>query len=383
MKNKRMVAQRILSLFLAIVLSITMQGMAAFAAEDKITGGTPDCEHVWGEEEPITLINCYGPGESRYTCTKCGAIRTKIIPKREHRWDAGTVTKKATCGDTGIMSYRCMHLNCDATKEETIPIQGYHNWKTAGKVTKEPTAKSKGTYATSCVVCNTPRTYNLLYAKVGNFDSGMKCLNAYSGPYVVSDRTLVGTLAKNAAVWAFEDENGSNSGWTRIYYEHGKAKTAYVKSEYIIIQTGETSGKKLKIGSKVTGKMGTYKVTGKSTVEYIKAAKSATVTVPVSLKVNGKTYKVTSVAAKLLKNNKKVKKVVIGSNVTKIGAEAFSGCKNLKSITIKSTKLKSVGKNAIKNINKKASITCPKNKKTAYKKLFKSSTGYKKTMKIN
>ena len=49
---------------------------------------------------------------------------------------------------------------------------------------------------------------------------------------------------------------------------------------------------------------------------------------------------------------------------------------------MKSTTLKSVGKNAIKGINKKATIKVPKKQLKAYKKLFTKKTGYKKTMKI-
>lgn len=138
-----------------------------------------------------------------------------------------------------------------------------------------------------------------------------------------------------------------------------------------------------KIGSTVTVGKSSYKLMKNNTVEFTKMnAASQTVTIPATVKIKGKNYKVTSVAAKAMKNNKKVKKVVIGKNITKIGAEAFRGCKNLNTITIKSSKLKSVGKNAIKGIYKKAKISCPKQKKAAYKRLFKSSTGYKKTMKI-
>ncbi|MGN0152927.1 MAG: leucine-rich repeat protein, partial [Lachnospiraceae bacterium] len=68
--------------------------------------------------------------------------------------------------------------------------------------------------------------------------------------------------------------------------------------------------------------------------------------------------------------------------VTKIGKEAFSGCKNLSSITIKSTKLTSVGSNAFKGINKKAMIKVPKKQLGKYKKLFNSKSGYKKSMTI-
>ncbi len=78
-----------------------------------------------------------------------------------------------------------------------------------------------------------------------------------------------------------------------------------------------------------------------------------------------------------------LKKVTLPKNITTIGKSAFEGCKKLKTITIQSKKLKKVGSKAIKNINKNATIKCP-NKSSAnkYKKLFKSKTGYKKSMKV-
>ena len=76
-------------------------------------------------------------------------------------------------------------------------------------------------------------------------------------------------------------------------------------------------------------------------------------------------------------------KIVLPKNVTTIGKSAFEGCKKLKTITIKSKKLKKVGSKAIKGIYNKATIKCPgKTYVKKYKKLFKSTTGYKKTMKI-
>ena len=100
------------------------------------------------------------------------------------------------------------------------------------------------------------------------------------------------------------------------------------------------------------------------------------------MKVSGVTYKVTSIAKKAFKNNKKLKKVTIGANITTIGANAFAGCKNLKTVDIKSKKLKSVGKNAFKGIHKKAVFKVPAKKLKAYKKLLNSKAGIKKTMKI-
>lgn len=108
-----------------------------------------------------------------------------------------------------------------------------------------------------------------------------------------------------------------------------------------------------------------------------------TVSVPSTVKINGYTFKVTSIGKNAFKNNKKLTKATIGANVTKIGANAFSGCKKLKKITVKTKKLKtkSIGKNAFKNIYKKAVISVPKSKKKAYKKVFKGK-GQKKTVKI-
>lgn len=110
--------------------------------------------------------------------------------------------------------------------------------------------------------------------------------------------------------------------------------------------------------------------------------KAKSVTIPEKITVDNVTYRVTSVADKALSGNKKIKKVTIPKGVTSIGKNAFNNCKNLKNIVIKSTTLKSVGKNAIKGIDKKAVIKAPKKQLKAYKKLFAKKTGYKKTMKI-
>jgi hypothetical protein len=106
------------------------------------------------------------------------------------------------------------------------------------------------------------------------------------------------------------------------------------------------------------------------------------VKVPDTVKIDGQIYKVTAISDKAFKNNSKLKSVTIGKNITKIGKEAFSGCKKLSKITIKSTKLKSVSKNALKGINAKATIKVPKKQLSAYKKLFNGKAGFKKTMKI-
>lgn len=134
----------------------------------------------------------------------------------------------------------------------------------------------------------------------------------------------------------------------------------------------------LKIGDIVSTKSAIYKITAytaeNKTVEFVKPVKknATTVSIPATVKVKGTNFKVTSIAAKACKGNKKQKKLVIGKNIESIGKQAFSGCKKLKKIAVKTTKLtkKSVGKNAFKGIDKKVKISIPKNKSKEYKKLF-------------
>ena len=181
------------------------------------------------------------------------------------------------------------------------------------------------------------------------------------------------------------------------------------KASYKVTQTGEKNG----------------------TVEYINSTDKnvKTITIPATVTINGIKYKVTSIAKNAFKNNKKLTKVTIGSNVktidanafygctklktvtigknvttigskafykctalsnitipskvTKIESNAFYGCKKLKSITIKATKLttKTVGKNAFKGMYTKATIKVPKSKYKSYISLLKAR-GVSKTAKF-
>jgi uncharacterized repeat protein (TIGR02543 family) len=117
-----------------------------------------------------------------------------------------------------------------------------------------------------------------------------------------------------------------------------------------------------------------YKVTGSGVVAFngIASTKTTKVTIPKTVTYGGKTFKVTSIADKALNGKSKVTQVTIGENVKTIGASAFYGCKKLKTITVKSTQLKTVGKNALKNVYAKATIKVPKSKLNTYKKLFKN-----------
>lgn len=129
----------------------------------------------------------------------------------------------------------------------------------------------------------------------------------------------------------------------------------------------------------------TYRITGKNTAKMITSTvngdKKKNLRIFSTVKLNGKKYKVTSVAKNALKGNKKVRTLVVGKTTEKIGKSAFQNCKNLKKIIIKSKNLKKIGSNAFKGISKNAVVKVPKSKKKLYTKLLRAS-GLPKSVKI-
>ena len=122
----------------------------------------------------------------------------------------------------------------------------------------------------------------------------------------------------------------------------------------------------------------TYKVTESDlkngTVAYVGPLdkKATKVTIPATVEIDGVTFKVTSIEKNAFKNNKKVKTVTIGKNVSKIGAKAFYGCSKLKTLKIKTTKLtaKKIGSKAFSKTSKSMKVTVPKKKFKTYKTML-------------
>lgn len=97
-----------------------------------------------------------------------------------------------------------------------------------------------------------------------------------------------------------------------------------------------------------------------------------TAAIPSSVTLDGKKYKVTSIYNSAFKDCTKLESVNIGKNMAQIEEDAFLGCKNLKTISIQSNRIKYAGKNCFRGISKKAVIKVPKAKQAAYKKLFRN-----------
>ena len=276
-----------------------------------------------------TLVTCTEPGtEAYYKCRICSKMfRTAevatdpqeisepvVIPAFGHQFTvknaiANYLASEATCKEPAHYYYLCEICNepaKDMKDTYTVGSVKTEHSWDSGKITTEPTTQAEGVKTYTCTICHATKTE---------------------------------AVAKLPA----ESEKP---------------------------QPEEQTG--LKKGQKITVKGYTYKVKNASEVIFmgVKNKKAKTITIPAKVKLNGKYYKVTELAAKSLKGVQ-AKTIVIGSQVKVIGKSAMQNCKKLKTLKIKSTKLKKVGKNAFKGVSKKAKVTMPKKMKNTYRKLLK------------
>ena len=336
----------------------------------------PAAGHLHTEIKNAKEATCMKAG---YTgdmyCKDCGEKISsgEVIAKLAHTWDEGNVTKEADCKEMGVMTYTCH--KCGATKTEDIPMTE-HTWD-EGEVTTAPTCTKPGVRTYTCSVCKATRTEAIkatghLHTEIRNKKDASCTENGYTGDTYCKDCEEL--LKKGETV----DVLGHQ------WKETKRAEPSYTEDGQIIYtcnRCGEQKAETLeklaypKAGTKYTVAGCQYKVTkAGAEVSLIKTNKKAKrVTIPAVIKVNGVTYKVTSIGAKAFNGNKKLTKVTIGTNIKKISNNAFYKCKSLKMVTIKSVLLtkKTASKKAFKGVNKKMVIKVPKKVKKAYVKMFK------------
>ena len=171
---------------------------------------------------------------------------------------------------------------------------------------------------------------------------------------------------------------------TKKYYEF---TTTHLSTFALIEETPTvTAPKKGSLLTDSKTKM-VYKVTKSGTtggtVQFVKTknTKAKTVAIPDKVTIDGITYKVTSIAANALKNNKTVTTVTIGKYVTTIGSGAFSGCSKLKKVTIGKS-VTTIGSKAFYKCTSLTSITIPSKVKKIGDYAFKGCTKLK-TINLN
>lgn len=289
---------------------------------------------------------CTRAGTGHTECSICGDVMSTgvYVKKLGHKWNSGRVTRKPTYTATGVKTFTC--TVCKATKTGSIAklattdiskntskitVSGIENKIYNGKVHTQKSLVVKAGAKT----LRLNKDYTVTYSKnkaVGKASVIIRGKNAYSGK-----------ITKTFAI-----------------VKAAKGKTYTVgKFKYTIT------------GAKTDG-TGTVAIAGTT---YSRSDKKfASLTIADTVIIGDVRFKITSVSANAFSRYTALKNATIGNNVTSIGANAFLSCKNLKKMTIKSAKLKSVGAKAFSGTYNKITFAVPGNKATAYKKLIKKGS---------
>lgn len=295
-----------------------------------------------GEKAPT----CTKSGTGHTECSICGDVMSTGVYVKElgHKWNSGRVTRKPTYTATGVKTFTC--TVCKATKigsiaklattdiskkTSKITVSGIENKIYNGKVHTQKSLVVKAGAKT----LRLNKDYTVTYSKnkaVGKASVIIRGKNAYSGK-----------ITKTFAI-----------------VKAAKGKTYTVgKFKYTIT------------GAKTDG-TGTVAIAGTT---YSRSDKKfASLTIADTVIIGDVRFKITSVSANAFSRYTALKNATIGNNVTSIGSNAFLSCKNLKKMTIKSAKLKSVGAKAFSGTYSKITFAVPRNKATAYKKLIKKGS---------
>ena len=231
-----------------------------------------NCENHWDDGKITTTPTCTKTGVKQYTCTICSETKTEEIAALGHDYSSDwTIDTAAACETVGSKSHHC--TRCDSKKDITeIPASGKHTWNN-GVITKPATIAEEGVKTYTCTVCGVTRTETI--AKLP-MPTATPVPTATPTPAITSAPTVIPTPSVSVGT---------------------------------------------KITDKKTGNI--YKVTSSRsssrTVAFIGNKAKTSVTIPTTIKIKDATYKVTEISTNAFKNNRKLKKVVIGQNIVKIG----------------------------------------------------------------
>lgn len=303
-------------------------------------------------EDPAVEATCVKEGKTAGKhCSVCKTVtlEQKVVPATgQHSWDGGTITKEPTKTEEGIKTYTC--TSCQQTKWETIPKLNGDSDNPGGNTGDSGNTDNPGG--------NTGDSGNTDNPGGNTGDSG----NTDNPGGNTGDN---GNPSKPGG----DTDDGQQPSAPSDTTGGGQQPSAPTDNTETVKVGMVTSDDKAAAKYQITN-------VDKKEVSFVKPVnkKAKKITVPNTVKIDGKTYKVTCVSGKTFSGANKCKTIIIGKNVTSIKANAFSGCKNVKTIIFKTTKLtkKTVAKNAFKGITKKTTIKVPKKKVSSYKKIFKS-----------
>ena len=347
---------------------------------------------------------CTEAGSKSKHCSRCDA-KTEVtaIPAKGHTWDAGTVTKPATCIEKGVKTFACTVAGCDGTKTEDIAINPNnhtfdtkwtyddtchwhaatceHEEETADKAehtfgdwvtVTEATEDAEGLKERSCV-CGykeTDKLEKLTHTHVK--DKGTRV-----EPTCEKNGSITYKCTKCDEVMDVVELAATGHKWDAGTVTKEPTETTEGEKTYTCTVCGKTNTEVIpkkeaaapeqpKKGDVIQDDKGAAKYeildTTKKEAAYKAPVnqKAKTVTIPATVEIDGVTYKVTKIADNAFKGNKTVTKVTIGSNIKTIGKNAFSGATKLKKVSI-GKNVTEIEANAFKGCSSLTSITLPSN----------------------
>ena len=151
--------------------------------------------HVY--EKEVTPSTCTEKGFTTYTCKRCKNTYTgDETDKTSHRWDNGTVIKKAGYVEKGIREFKC--LDCDATYTKDIPALGQTDLGDCAITLSYSKTTYNGKEKTPEVTVNTgdgvinETDYTVTYADNKNAGNAKVIITAKDG-----DVSITGSAEKN------------------------------------------------------------------------------------------------------------------------------------------------------------------------------------------
>lgn len=338
-----------------------------------------DKTHIETETATATSVitkqpTCTTAGERTYKAEFKNEVfatqtQTEAVAKKGHKYAAPTYSwsaDKSTCTASRVCQNDKTHVETEkatvtsaVTTQPTYEKTGVRTYTAAFKNAAFSTQTQTETIAKRVKPQeNTQTKTSIKKASVSGISN--KNYNGKSQKQSIKVKLGKKTL-KQGTDYTVSYKNNKNIGKATVTIKgKGKYEGSIKKTFQITVAKGKTytaGNYKYKMTNASTNGKGT--VTLAATTKSKSDSKFTSCKITDTVKIGGKTFKVTA-----------------------IGDNAFKGYKKLKTITIESKNLKSVGKDAVKNIHKKATIKVPKDKVKEYKKLFDKKTGFTSKMKI-
>jgi hypothetical protein len=333
-------------------------------------------------------------GDSAFA--QCEALRQITIPMRTTSIGSGVFTGTAVTVLCHNGSQAAVYAAANGlTAERTYTVGFYTNSTYSNLIASQEVVEGK-----DAVPPQIPEREGYRMSWSGSYAAVRGDTRVYQVWNKLFNVTFVDTFNdKTEVVPTDEGKTVVPPAWTMSGYtaEWDKDLTDPVTEDFTVHvkwrsnKTGETLGanavKPAKKGTQFEKGNNKYQVSSANadnpTVKFIGLVKAevSIVNIPEVVSYGGVTYKVTLISANCVKDNKSIRELVVGKNMTGICAKAFNDCKNLSKIKLKSKSIVKMNNKAFKGVSSKAVFYTYHSQITKYKTMLKNAGVKKPSMK--